>query len=179
MTAAVAITVATGGAAAPLLIGVAVSTLSGAAIEGAIGYATGGEEGLKEGLVNGASDGFMWGGIFALGSSAVSAVKVVNQARQGVTIGRNMNKVRRAAIVSETSTYKGLNSKIHNGIKKVLGKDMADDISYLHNKAWINNMMKLNANIYDNGLSGAAQAGRYYSMELRMVRNYANYIKMW
>ena len=67
--AAVGITVATGGAATPILVGVATSTLSGAAV----GYATGG----KQGAIDGAASGFMWGGVGALASSAVSAVKTV------------------------------------------------------------------------------------------------------
>ena len=80
--AAVGITVATGGAAAPVLIGVATSTLSGAAI----GYATGG----KEGAINGAASGFMWGGLGAMASSAASVIKAVSAARKGITIGENM-----------------------------------------------------------------------------------------
>ena len=76
--AAVAITVATGGAAAPILIGVATSTLSSAAI----GYITGG----VQGMVDGACDGFMWGGISALGTSVVSALpKVVKAAKAAKT----------------------------------------------------------------------------------------------
>ena len=72
--AAVAVTVATGGAAAPVLVGVAVSTIS----SGAIGYATGG----VQGMVDGACDGFLWGGIGALGSSVASAVpKIVKAAK--------------------------------------------------------------------------------------------------
>ena len=70
--AAVAITVGTGGAAAPLLIGVATSTLAGAAI----GYVTGG----VQGMIDGACDGFMWGGIGALGSSVASAVPKIAKA---------------------------------------------------------------------------------------------------
>jgi hypothetical protein len=92
LTAAVAITVATGGAAAPLLIGVAVSTLSGAAIEGAIGYVTGGEEGLKEGLVNGASDGFMWGRILAFSSAGANAIKAVKYAKQSKACGQLLDE---------------------------------------------------------------------------------------
>ena len=66
--AAVGVTVATGGAAVPILLGVAASTLSGAAI----GYVTEG----KEGAINGATDGFMWGGVGALAASAVGAIKL-------------------------------------------------------------------------------------------------------
>lgn len=77
----VAATVATGGAAAPALLGaakiVAASTISSAAISGAIGYATGGKEGLKKGLVDGAADGFMWGGIAAGASGLAKATSAL------------------------------------------------------------------------------------------------------
>jgi hypothetical protein len=76
LTAAIAITVVTGGAAAPLLVGVAVSTLSGAAI----GAATGG----VQGAIDGACNGFMWGSIGALASSAVGAVRFVTSTKGAV-----------------------------------------------------------------------------------------------
>ncbi len=79
--AAVAITVATGGAAAPVLIGVAASTVGGAAF-GAVNHriTTGSWEGAGEAALDGAADGFMWGGIGALGSSAVSAIPKITKA---------------------------------------------------------------------------------------------------
>ena len=112
--AAVGITVATGGAATPVLIGVATSTLSGAAI----GYATGG----KKGAINGAASGFMWGGLGAMASSAASAVKAVSAARKGITIGEDMERVRKAATVSDTGTYKAMRG--YNVIKKYLGRGL-------------------------------------------------------
>jgi len=94
LTAAVTLTVATGGAVAPLLIGVATSTLSGAAI-GAI-------KGGKQGAIDGAANGFMWGSIGALGGAAVSATtKAVKTARQGVTIGKGMDRVKRLRMIWE------------------------------------------------------------------------------
>ena len=115
--AAVAVTVVTGGAAVPVLVSVATST----AISGAIGYATKGTEGLKDGLAN----GLMLGGLGALGGSVISAgVKAVKTAQQGITIGRNMEKVNRAAGLTDTLTYsdnalwKPLNPSIYSGIKK-------------------------------------------------------------
>ena len=62
--AAVAVTVATGGAAAPVLIGVAVSTIGGAA-SGAIQHrvTTGTWKGADKAALDGAADGFMTGAI--------------------------------------------------------------------------------------------------------------------
>ena len=97
----------------------------GTATSGAIGYATGGVEGLKDGLAN----GFMIGGLSALGGSLVSAgVKAVKTARQGITIGRGMDKVQRAAGLTDTATYskdalwKPLKESYYYGIKKVFGE---------------------------------------------------------
>ncbi|SDM86461.1 polymorphic toxin-type HINT domain-containing protein [Acetanaerobacterium elongatum] len=81
LTAAIVLTVGSGGALAPLLIGVAISTVSSAAIGGAVGYATGGKMGLKKGLIDGAADGFMWGGIGAAGSVVGKAIKGAKTAK--------------------------------------------------------------------------------------------------
>ena len=166
--AAVAVTVATGGAAAPVLIGVAVSTIGGAAI----GYVTGG----KQGMIDGAADGFMWGGIGALASSAVSSVKAVKAAKQGVTIGEKMNRVTAASKVADTGTYKAM--KGYNAVKKVSPK-LADNLSYAHNKAFITRMTKLGAPIYDAGPVGLNISSKYYAMERSITAGYWNYVKMW
>lgn len=101
--AAVGLAVATGGAALPILAGVAASTLSGAAI----GYVTSG----KEGAINGAVDGFMWGGIGALASSIVGAVKTVHSYKKTVD-----------AYSSLTKQYKGTGMEAHHIIEKRLAK---------------------------------------------------------
>ena len=166
--AAVGITVATGGAAAPLLIGVAASTLSGAAI----GYATGG----KQGMIDGAADGFMWGGIGALASSAVSAVKAVKTAKQGVAIGEKMAaRVEPYAKANNLSTYKGL--KGYKTIEKVIGKKAAGKLGMAHNKAWITRQVKLGTKIFDIGPAGSQIASPYYAMERSVVKGYLNYFK--
>ena len=88
--AAVAVTVATGGAAAPVLIGVVASTIGGAAT-GAIQHrvATGSWEGAGKAALNGAADGFMTGGLCALGGSVVGgAARTIKNARSGITIGK-------------------------------------------------------------------------------------------
>ena len=168
--AAVAVTVATGGAVAPVLIGVAASTLT----SGAIGYATGGVEGLKDGL----ADGFMWGGIGAFASSSISAVKAIKTAKQGVVIGENMQRVGKAAQVVDGTTYKAM--KGYNTIKKIpkIGQQLADKLSLAHNKAFITRMTKLGAAIYDTGPVGSSIVSRWYSMERQIVRGYFNYVTM-
>ena len=175
--AAVAVTVATGGTAAPVLLAVAASTIT----SGAIGYATGGVEGMKDGLAN----GFMMGGLSALGGSLVSAgVKAVKTARQGITIGRGMDKVNLAAGLTDTATYssdalwKPLNGSYYNGIKKIFGEKAANAVSCACNKLYIKTMRTLGAVIYDSGLNGYAQAGQFYGMELEVLEGYANLVQM-
>ena len=176
--AAVAVTVATGGAAAPVLLGVAASTIT----SGAIGYATGGVEGMKDGLAN----GFMMGGLSAFGGSLISAgVKAVKTARQGITIGRGMDKVNRAAGLTDTATYssdalwKPLNGSYYNGIKKIFGEKAANAVSCACNKLYIKTMRTLGTVIYDSGLNGYAQAGQFYGMELEVLEGYANLVQMY
>jgi RHS repeat-associated protein len=171
LTAAVAITVATGGATAPLLVGVATSTVSGAVI----GAITGG----KQGAIDGACNGFMWGSIAALGgsvfSAGVKAVKSTKAVRQGVTIGRGMERVTTAADDLGTAIYKPLNENIYNAIGKV-SKPLANKISLAHNKVWIEGMKLLKVNIYDIGLGPYTSPGPWYGMELEAVKHYAKHI---
>lgn len=87
ITAAVIITVASGGSALPALIAVLQNVLGSMvismAIYGIIGYITGGIAGLKQGLLNGAADGFMWGGI---GSALSAASKLIKLAKAGKVV---------------------------------------------------------------------------------------------
>ena len=185
--AAVAITVATGGAAAPVLIGVAASTISGAAF-GAVNHriTTGSWKGADQAAMNGAADGLMMGGIGALSGAVVSTgVKAVKTARQGITIGRNMAKVNQAAGLTDTLTYsdnalwKPMSKTIYQGISKKVGEAAADKVSCACNKIYIKTMRMLGAVIYDSGLNGAAEAGMYYGMELEALRGYVNVIRMY
>ena len=93
MTAAVAITVATGGAAAPIIAGVMVSMVMGAGISAGMAALSGanGEE-ILSAASNGAIDGFMWGGIFALGGAAINAAKSAGAASLGDDVGRTATK---------------------------------------------------------------------------------------
>ena len=101
--AAVGVTVATGGAAVPILLGVAASTLSGAAI----GYVTEG----KEGAINGATDGFMWGGVGALAASAVGAIKTISSYKKTVDTYSSLRK-----------TYSGTGMEVHHIVEQRLAK---------------------------------------------------------
>ena len=176
--AAVAVTVATGGAMAPVLIGVAASTVTG----GAIGYMTGGVEGMLDGLAN----GFMMGGLSALGGSVISAgVKAVKTAKQGITIGRGMDKVNRAAGLTDTATYskdalwKPLKENYYNWIKGKWGEKAANAVSFDCNKLYIKTMRTMGAVIYDSGLNGYASAGQFYGMELEVLEGYENLVPMY
>ena len=180
--AAVAVTVVTGGAAAPVLLGVVANT----AVHGAIGYATGGIQGMKDGLAN----GFMTGGIAAFGGSVISAgVKAIKTARQGITIGRNMSKgftnVRNAAGLTDTATYssdalwKPLRENYYNWLKNHVSAEAANRASYICNKIYIKTMRALGAVIYDSGLNGAAEAGMFYGMELEELAGYVNLVQMY
>jgi hypothetical protein len=82
---------------------------------------------------------FMWGGIGAFVGTVGSAIKAANNARKGVTIGRDMDKVRRVATVSDTAVYKPLNKHIYKAVSKV-SKKAADKLSMYHNKVFIRQM---------------------------------------
>jgi len=177
--AAVAVTVATGGAAAPVLIGVATSTIGGAAVS-AVNHrvTTGSWEGAGKAALDGAADGFMWGGIGAFASSSISAVKAVKTAKQGIAIGENMERVGKAAQVVDATTYKPMKGYKAIKILPKVGQQLADDLSLAHNKAFITRMTKLGAPIYDTGSVGSSITSRWYAMERQVVNGYFNYVKM-
>jgi RHS repeat-associated protein len=170
VAAAVTVTVATGGAAAPLLIGVAVSTLSSAAIGGAVGYATGGIKGMKRGIVDGACDGFMWGGV---GAAGAAVGRVVQIAKKGVVIGESMSRVNRVARHTQAATYKGMPG--YKAVKFFKGEAAANKMGMANNEAWINRMMKYGVKISDIGLDSArAVRSPSYFMESMLTRGYSN-----
>lgn len=176
--AAVAVTVATGGAAAPVLVGVATNTI----ISGISGYSRGGVDGLKDGLAN----VFMFSGLMAFGSSLISAgVRAIKTAKQGITIGKNMARVNDAAGLNGTATYSEgaawgpLKERYYNTIKRIFGSKAANTVSCACNKLYIKTMRRLGAVIYDSGLNGAMEAGQFYGMELKVVKNYSNLVRMY
>ena len=66
-------TIISGGSLAPVFIGMGVSIVSSALIEGTISAYNG--EGFWSGFLNGAADGAMWGGIFSLVSAGIGTIK--------------------------------------------------------------------------------------------------------
>ena len=174
---AVALTLWSGGALTPVLVGMGISIVSGALIEGAIAAYNG--DGFWSGFRDGAADGAMWGGIFALASSTVSFVKHFDLIRsRGVVIGKGMDRVgfmADQAALSKYSPMKGYN--FIKGSGNVSWRvTLADRLSVAHNKAWINRVMRLNKPIYDIGLGGIREAGAWYGMELVQVADYAWHI---
>ena len=171
---AVTITVATGGAAAPVLIGVAASTLGGAAV-GSVKHrvTTGSWKGAGQAALDGAADGFMTGGFCALGGSVVGgAVRTIRNAKSGITIGK-MGTFEDVSRLANTQHYSGL--KEFDFIKKVAGKKTAEAIGWWQNKCVVKGVMALNGSIYDCGgaLTGA------YAKEVALTRGYQYLYNIW
>ena len=172
--AAVAVTVATGGAAAPVLIGVAASTIGGAAT-GAIQHrvTTGSWEGAGKAALNGAADGFMTGGLCALGGSVIGgAARTIKNAKSGITIGK-MGQFDRVAEIAKTRHYSGL--KEFKLIEKTLGTKAAETVGWWQNKCVVKGVMALKGAIYDCGgaLTGA------YAKEVALTKGYQYLYNVW
>ena len=172
--AAVAVTVATGGAAAPVLIGVASSTISGAATS-AIKHrvTTGSWKGAGKAALDGAANGFMTGGLCALGGSIIGgAARTIKNARSGITIGK-MGEFDRVAEIAKTRHYSGL--KEFNFIKKTLGTKAAETVGWWQNKCVVKGVMALKGSIYDCGgaLTGA------YAKEVALTKGYQYLYNVW
>ena len=108
--AAIALTVATGGGAAAVAIGVAKvvgSVALSTATSAGIGYLTNG----KEGAIDGACNGFMWGSIVAAGSAATNALQ---------TIGKIPKKVKVSSLVDNpTDPYTTIGPKQGAVVEKI------------------------------------------------------------
>ncbi len=172
--AAVAVTVATGGAAAPVLIGVASSTIGGAATN-AIKHrvTTGSWKGAGKAALDGAANGFMTGGLSALGGSVIGgAVRTVKNARAGITIGK-MGSFDKVAELANTRHYSGL--KEFNLINKVIGPKAAEAVGWWQNKCVVKGVMALKGAIYDCGgaLTGA------YAKEVALTKGYQYLYNVW
>ncbi len=165
--AAVAVTVATGGAAAPVLIGVAASTIVGAA-GGAISHRvkTGSWKGAGKSAVDGACNGFMWGGIGALAGSVIGgAIRTAKNVKYGLTIGKS-GRFEEYAKILGSRHYKGL--KEFKLIKALFGQKAAETIGWWQNKSIVKGVMLFKGIIYDSGgeLTGA------YAKEIILTRGY-------
>ena len=172
--AAVAVTVATGGAAAPVLIGVASSTIGGAATN-AIKHrvTTGSWKGAGKAALDGAANGFMTGGLSALGGSVIGgAVRTVKNARASITIGK-MGSFDKVAELANTRHYSGL--KEFNLINKVIGPKAAEAVGWWQNKCVVKGVMALKGAIYDCGgaLTGA------YAKEVALTKGYQYLYNVW
>ncbi|WP_238475850.1 RHS repeat-associated core domain-containing protein [Clostridium manihotivorum] len=131
---AVVATVATGGAAAPALIGAlqvaGASAAIGAGIGGISGYISGGRSGAIHGAIDGAADGFMWGGIGAAGSSlARASTKFVFNGRggYGYKIGKHIE-----VMYKNPNVDGGTISSYSNKAKKLKFRLDYDAIHSLH-----------------------------------------------
>ena len=172
--AAVVVTVATGGAAAPVLIGVAVSTMGGAAYS-AVNHrvTTGSWEGAGLAALDGAADGFMTGGLFALGGSVVGGtVRTIKNARSGITIGKT-GQFEDVAKIAKTRRYSGL--KEFNFIKKTFGTKAAEKVGWWQNKCVVKGVMALKGPIYD---CGGALTGSY-AKEVALTKGYQYLYNVW
>ena len=172
--AAVAVTVATGGAAAPVLIGVATSTVSGAAVR-AVSHrvATGSWAGAGKAALDGAVDGFMSGGLCALGGSVIGgAARTIKNARSGITIGK-VGQFEDVAEIAKVRHYSGL--KEFKLIEKTLGTKAAETVGWWQNKCVVKGVMALKGAIYDCGgaLTGA------YAKEVALTKGYQYLYNVW
>ena len=86
---AVALTVATGGALAPMFITLGIGLVSGTLIGGfgAVISSGGDWSQFGKGAFDGFSDGMLWGGIFALAGATFGAIKYAVKGRQGAIAG--------------------------------------------------------------------------------------------
>ncbi len=170
---AIALTLLTGGALMPVVVGMVTSVAISASIQGLVA-ATEKNDGwdwdaFKQGAVDGAADGAMWGGIFALGGSILRTIKMV---RNGVAIGENMTRVTQLAAKGGQITYKGMPG--YNVIKAIGGENTARYLSMQHNKAFIERMMRWNISLIDFGIDTIRPyRSFYYLMETIVSSGYA------
>ena len=166
------LTVATGGALTPVVIGMGASIVTGGVIEGAISAYNG--EGFWNGFSNGAANGAMWGGIFALGGATL---RTINIFKNGVVIGENMTRVKTAASqLGGAQTYAGMPG--FKLVKMIKGETYAVTQALSHNKAWLTRMMNWGVKVYDIGIDVKRTIGRspFYAMENALVNGYLNMI---
>ena len=86
---ALVLTGLTGGALAPVVIGMAVSVVGGGLIQGTINAINGGS--FWQGFLDGAADGALWGGIFALGGATFRTLRMFIRKFGGENLARNLS----------------------------------------------------------------------------------------
>ena len=103
---AVAITVSTGGAAAPVIVSVLSSTVGSAAISAVKSrIETGNWDNAGKAALDGASNGLMWGGIGALGGAAIKAVKYTRAVKETKAAAEALKYTKTAARHASERAY--------------------------------------------------------------------------
>lgn len=172
--AAVVVAVGTGGAAAPVLIGVAASAIGGAAF-GAISHrvTTGSWEGADKAAWDGAVDGLMTGGLCALGGAIVGgAVRTIKNAKSGITIGK-LGTFEDIAKLGQTRRYSGL--KEYDAISRIVGEKTAEKVAWWQNKCVVKGVMALKGAIYDCG----GPVTGFYAREIALTKGYQFLYNVW
>lgn len=111
--------------------------------------------------------------------------RVAAQSQRSVVIGQTMSRVRGAARELGAEVYKpwaGWGRVAGPSTGRFYGarKAVADNISYVHNRAWIRTARRQGARVYDIGRDlSAAGPSRYYRMERRTVRGYAGHQRVY
>ena len=164
---ALALTYLTGGALAPLLIGMGVSVLGGGIVQGAATVSNGGD--FWEGFNHGAADGAMWGGLFALAGAGFRTIKMF---RHGVALGESMKRVRMFARASGQITYNGMPA--FNIISRIFDEETAVRMAMSHNAHFIQRMMRWGVTLVDYGIDVTRIDGRsdFYAMERGLFAGY-------
>ncbi len=169
---AMALTILSGGSLAPVLIGMGVSIISGALIQGTINAVNGGS--FWNGVATGAADGALWGGVLAF---AGAGIRIIQMFKHGVVIGESMSRVNAAANQIGAVTYKAPGKNI----VKVFGKDKAFMINKSLNRAWINRMKRFGIKVTDIGLDLSREISKrspFYAIEKTSINGYWNLSKM-
>ena len=148
--AAVAITVATGGTALPVVAGVVASTVIGGVVSGAVQAANGGD--FSEGFLDGATDGLMWGGVFALGGSLINAAKVTGSAaKASANVGKGAVPYNNAVGYDSFSAFKkaqgsaGVGKEWHHIVEQSQIAKSGFAPQQIHNT---NNIIAINADVH-------------------------------
>ena len=168
---AVALTALTGGALAPVFIGMGLSIATGGVIDGIVTACQGGN--FWDGFADGAADGAMWGGIFALGGATLRTIKMF---KNGVALGENMTRVSRLAKSGGQITYKGMPG--YNLVKKIGGDGLARTMSMNHNKRFIERMMRWGVKLVDYGIDASRSYRSFYYLMETIVSNGYSFLQI-
>ena len=163
---AVVLTVFSGGSLAPVFIGMGVSIIGDALLQGTINALSGGS--FWSGFWDGAADGALWGGVFAFGSAIFRIAKIL---KKGISIGENMTRVTKYASSAGQAVYKGMPG--YKLIRFFKGETVARKLAIAHNERFIKRMMRWGVKITDIGID-AMRPNRswFYFMEAILTKGY-------